>query len=214
MAIRIFLLDDHEIVRRGLRDLLETQPDFEVAGEASTGEEAIRRAPAVRPDLAVLDMRLPDISGIEVCRELRAILPNLRCLMLTADADDEALYAAILAGANGYILKQIKGAELITAIRLIARGQSLIDPALTAGVLDRLRGPQQDERLSKLSSQERRVLDLIIECKTNRQIGAEMYLAEKTVKNYVSNLLGKMGLTSRTEAAVYAVQNQTSRPAH
>ncbi|HXW82246.1 MAG TPA: response regulator transcription factor [Acidimicrobiales bacterium] len=212
MTIRVFLLDDHEIVRRGLRELFETQDDLEVVGEASNAEEAMMRVPPARPDVAVLDVRLPGASGIEVCRDLRAAMPELRCLMLTSFADDEALFAAILAGASGYLLKQIRGPELVSAVRRVAAGQSLIDPALTAAVMERLRGKQEDERIARLSPQERRILDLIAEGKTNRQIGAEMYLAEKTVKNYVSNLLAKMGFSRRTEAAVYATKARSPKP--
>jgi two-component system, NarL family, response regulator DevR len=212
MTVRVFLLDDHEIVRRGLRELFETQDDLEVVGEASNAEEAMMRVPPARPDVAVLDVRLPGASGIEVCRDLRASMPELRCLMLTSFADDEALFAAILAGASGYLLKQIRGPELVSAVRRVAAGQSLIDPALTASVMERLRGKQEDERIARLSPQERRILDLIAEGKTNRQIGAEMYLAEKTVKNYVSNLLAKMGFSRRTEAAVYATRAQSAKP--
>ena len=211
MTVRIFLLDDHEIVRRGLRELFETQDDFEVVGEASNAEEAMTRVPPTRPDVAVLDVRLPGTSGIEVCRDLRAELPQLRCLMLTSFADDDALFAAILAGASGYLLKQIRGPELVSAVRRVAAGQSLIDPALTASVMERLRGKQEDERIARLSPQERRILDLIAEGKTNRQIGAEMFLAEKTVKNYVSNLLAKMGFSRRTEAAVYAARSKSAQ---
>lgn len=211
MTVRIFLLDDHEIVRRGLRELFEAQDDLEVVGEASNAEEAMTRVPPTRPDVAVLDVRLPGTSGIEVCRDLRAARPELRCLMLTSFADDDALFAAVLAGASGYLLKQIRGADLVSAVRRVAEGQSLIDPALTAGVLARLRGKQEDERTAKLSAQERRILDLITEGKTNRQIGAEMFLAEKTVKNYVSNLLAKMGFSRRTEAAVYAARARATQ---
>jgi DNA-binding NarL/FixJ family response regulator len=213
MPVRIFLLDDHEIVRRGLRELFETQDDFEVVGEASNADEAMTRVPPTRPDVAVLDVRLPGTSGIEVCRDLRAELPELRCLMLTSFADDDALFAAILAGASGYLLKQIRGSELVSAVRRVAAGQSLIDPALTASVMERLRGKQEDERIARLSPQERRILDLIAEGKTNRQIGAEMFLAEKTVKNYVSNLLAKMGFSRRTEAAVYAARSKSAQKA-
>jgi DNA-binding NarL/FixJ family response regulator len=212
MAVRVFLLDDHEIVRRGLRELFEAQEDLEVVGEASNADEAMLRVPPTRPDVAVLDVRLPGASGIEVCRDLRAAMPDLRCLMLTSFADDDALFSAILAGASGYLLKQIRGTELVTAVRRVAEGQSLIDPALTARVMERLRGKQEDERIAKLSPQEHRILDLIAEGKTNRQIGAEMFLAEKTVKNYVSNLLAKMGFSRRTEAAVYATRARTGHP--
>jgi two-component system, NarL family, response regulator DevR len=211
VTIRVFLLDDHEIVRRGLRELFEAQDDLEVVGEASNAEEAMLRVPPTRPDVAVLDVRLPGSSGIEVCRDLRAAMPDLRCLMLTSFADDDALFSAILAGASGYLLKQIRGAELVSAVRGVAAGQSLIDPALTATVMERLRGKPEDARLAKLSAQERRILSLIAEGKTNRQIGAEMFLAEKTVKNYVSNLLAKMGFSRRTEAAVYAALAKPAR---
>jgi two-component system response regulator DevR len=204
---RLFLLDDHEIVRRGLRELLEAEDDFEIVGEASTVEEAVNRVPATRPDVALLDVRLPDGSGVEACRDLRAADPELRCIMLTSYADDEALFDAIMAGASGYVLKQVRGAELIDGIRRVAAGHSLLDPALTARVLERLRqAPEEDERFASLSTQERRILALLADGLTNRQIAAEMFLAEKTVKNYVSNLLGKMGMQRRTEAAVYAAR--------
>jgi two-component system response regulator DevR len=210
--VRVFLLDDHEIVRRGLREVFEAEEDLKVVGEASNAEEAMLRVPLAKADVAVLDVRLPGGSGIEVCRDLRAQMPELRCLMLTSFADDEALFSAILAGASGYFLKQIRGPDLVSAVRRVAQGQSLIDPALTAKVMERLRGGQEDERIAKLSHQERRILDLIAEGKTNRQIGAEMYLAEKTVKNYVSNLLAKMGFSRRTEAAVYATRARSGQP--
>jgi DNA-binding NarL/FixJ family response regulator len=208
MAVRVFLVDDHEVVRRGLRELFEPQDDLEVVGEAANAEEALDRVLGTQPDVALLDVRLPGESGIELCRELRAALPDLRCLMLTSFADDDALFSAILAGASGYLLKEIRGPELVSAVRRVASGQSLIDPALTSTVMERLRGNREDERLAKLSPQERRILDLIAEGKTNRQIGAELYLAEKTVKNYVSNLLTKMGFARRTEAAVYATRSK------
>jgi DNA-binding NarL/FixJ family response regulator len=164
--------------------------------------------------VAVLDVRLPGGSGIEVCRDLRTMLPDLHCLMLTSFADDDALFSAIMAGASGYLLKQVRGLELVSAVRRVAAGQSLIDPALTAGVLERLRGSHEDERTAKLSAQERRILNLIAEGMTNRQIGAEMYLAEKTVKNYVSNLLDKMGFSRRTEAAVYVARSEADKGQH
>jgi DNA-binding NarL/FixJ family response regulator len=207
MSVRVFLLDDHEVVRRGVRELLETEDDFEVVGEAGTAEEALARIPAVAPDVAVIDMRLPDGNGVEVCREVRSRSPKVQCVMLTSYADDEALFDSIMAGAAGYLLKQIKGTELVDAIRRVAAGQSLLDPSLTARVLERLRtGPVQDERLARLTDQERRILDLIAEGLTNRQIGERMFLAEKTVKNYVSNLLSKLGMERRTEAAVFAAR--------
>jgi DNA-binding NarL/FixJ family response regulator len=207
MTTRVFLLDDHEVVRRGLRELFDAEEDLSVVGEASSAEEALSRVPSTRPDVAVLDVRLPDGDGVEVCRDLRSAMPDLKCLMLTSFADDEALFSAILAGAAGYVLKQIKGAELVTAVRRVAAGESLLDPSLTRQVMDRLRGEQaEDERLARLTAQERNILDLIAEGKTNRQIADELYLAEKTVKNYVSNLLSKMGFSRRTEAAVYAAR--------
>ena len=205
MTVRVFLLDDHEVVRRGLRDLLEAEDDFEVVGEAGTAEEAYGRIPATTPDVAVLDVRLPDGDGIEVCREIRSKHPEIQCLMLTSFADDEALFSAIMAGAAGYLLKQVKGTDLVGGIRRVGAGESLLDPALTQKVLERLRTPEDDE-LAGLTAQERRILDLIAEGLTNRQIGERMYLAEKTVKNYVSNLLSKLGMSRRTEAAVFAAR--------
>ena len=213
--IHVFLLDDHEIVRRGVRELLEAEDGIEGVGEASTAEEAMSRIPAVRPDVAVLDVRLPDGSGVEVCREVRSQLPGLACLMLTSFSDDDALFEAIMAGASGYVLKQIRGNDLVTAIRRVARGESLLDPTVTTKVLHRLRNPsEEDERLAKLTPQERRILDLIAEGATNRQIGAELHLAEKTVKNYVSNMLMKLGMSRRTEAAVFAVKAGVGRKDH
>ena len=204
---RVFLLDDHEIVRRGLRELLEAQEDMVVAGEAGTAEEALRRIPATSPDVAVLDVRLPDGDGVEVCRDIRSKHPDINCLILTSFADDEALFSAILAGASGYVLKQVRGDDLVEAIRRVAGGQSLLDPTVTARVLERLRSPQgPDEELASLTEQERRILDLIAEGLTNRQIGERMFLAEKTVKNYVSNVLMKLGMSRRSEAAAYAAR--------
>jgi len=207
VTTRVFLLDDHEVVRRGLRELFDAENDLSVVGEATTAEEAMTRVPAVRPDVAVLDVRLPDGDGVEVCRDLRSALPDLKCLMLTSFADDEALFSAILAGASGYVLKQVKGADLVSAVRRVAAGGSLLDPALTRQVMDRLRGEKvEDERLARLTGQERNILELIADGKTNREIADELFLAEKTVKNYVSNLLSKMGFARRTEAAVYAAR--------
>jgi len=207
MATRIFLLDDHEIVRRGLRELLDAEDDLEVTGEASTAEEALARIPATRPDVAVLDVRLPDGNGVEVCREIRSRHPEIQCLMLTSYADDEALFDAIMAGASGYVLKQVRGVELIDGIRRVAAGQSLLDPTVTKRVLERLRAaPEEDERLAGLTEQERKILALLADGLTNRQIAEQLYLAEKTVKNYVSNLLSKLGMHRRTEAAVYAAR--------
>jgi two-component system response regulator DevR len=204
---RVFLLDDHEIVRRGLKELLEGEEDLVVVGEAGTAAEALIAIPATAPDVAVLDVRLPDGDGVEVCREIRSAHPEINCLMLTSYADDEALFSAILAGAAGYVLKQVRGTDLIDAIRRVAQGQSLLDPGVTARVLERLRSPQApDEHLASLSEQERRILDLIAEGLTNRQIGERMYLAEKTVKNYVSNVLMKLGMSRRSEAAAYAAR--------
>src|SRR5947208_4609042 len=207
MTIRVFLLDDHEVVRRGVRELLEAHDDFEVVGEASTAEEAVSRIPPTQPDVAIVDMRLPDGNGVEVCREVRSRDAGIQCLILTSFADDEALFDSIMAGAAGYLLKQIRGTDLIDAVRRVASGQSLLDPEITARVLERLRnGPEEDERLARLSEQERKILDLIAEGLTNRQIGERMFLAEKTVKNYVSNLLSKLGMERRTEAAVFAAK--------
>jgi DNA-binding NarL/FixJ family response regulator len=205
------LLDDHEIVRRGLRELLEQEADFEVVGEAGTAEEARHRIPPTRPDVAVLDVRLPDGDGVEVCRDVRSADPSVRCLMLTSFADDEALLSAIMAGAAGYLLKQVKGNDLVDAIRKVAGGESLLDPAMTAKLLDRLRTPAPPDELATLTEQERRVLDLIAEGLTNRQIGERMFLAEKTVKNYVSNLLAKLGMNRRSEAAAFAARLEERR---
>src|SRR4051794_27496001 len=205
--IRVFLLDDHEVVRRGVRDLLESEGDVVVVGEASTAAEAMARVPAVRPDVAVLDVRLPDGDGVSVCRELRSGFPDLACLMLTSFADDEALYNAILAGAAGYVLKQIRGSDLVGAVRTVAAGGSLLDPKAAAQVMDRLRNQaNKQDPLAGLTEQERKILDLIGEGLTNRQIGERMFLAEKTVKNYVSALLAKLGLERRTQAAVLATK--------
>jgi two-component system, NarL family, response regulator DevR len=205
--ISVFLLDDHEVVRRGVKDLLESAGDIDVIGEAGTADEAIRRIPALRPQVAVLDVRLPDGNGVEACREVRSADPSIACLMLTSYTDDEALFDAIMAGAAGYILKQIRGTDLVQAVRQVAGGASLLDPAVTGRVLARLRNPpQEDERLSRLTDQERRILALIAQGMTNRQIAAELFLAEKTVKNYVSNLLMKLGMERRTEAAVFATR--------
>jgi len=205
--IRVFLLDDHEIVRRGLADLINLESDMEVVGEASSKEEALHRIPASRPTVAVLDVRLPDGTGVEVCRDIRSDLPDVRCLMLTSYSDDEALFDAIMAGASGYVLKEIRGTDLITAIRQVAEGKSLLDPGATQRVLDRLReGEHQDQRLQGLSDQERRILILIGDGLTNRQIGESMHLAEKTIKNYVSSLLSKLGMERRTQAAALAAR--------
>ena len=205
--IRVFLLDDHEVVRRGVRELLDAEDDIEVVGEADTAERALARVPAVRPDVAILDVRLPDGDGIEVCRELRSMSDDIACLMLTSFSDDEALTQAVVAGASGYLLKQIRGTDIVDAVRRVAAGESLLDAALAARVADRLReAPEQDERLARLTPQERRILALIADGLTNRQIGAEMHLAEKTVKNYVSNLLAKLGMERRTQAAVFATR--------
>ncbi|MGH9281094.1 MAG: response regulator [Acidimicrobiales bacterium] len=201
------MLDDHEVVRRGLRELLEAGDEFAVVGEAGTAEEALTRIPATTPQVAVLDVRLPDGDGVEVCREIRSRHPEIGCLILTSFADDEALFSAILAGAAGYVLKQVKGTDLVDAIRRVAQGQSLLDPAVTSRVLERLRAPAPTEApLEGLTEQERRILDLIAEGLTNRQIGERMFLAEKTVKNYVSNILMKLGMSRRTEAAAYAAR--------
>ena len=202
--IRVFLLDDHEVVRRGVRELLESDGDVTVVGEASTAAEALARVPAVRPDVAVLDVRLPDGDGVTVCRELRSELPDLACLMLTSFADDEALFDAIMAGAAGYVLKQVRGADILAAVRTVAAGQSLLDPRTTARVMERLRtSAETSDPLRDLTDQQRKILELIGEGLTNRQIGAQMFLAEKTVKNHVSRLLEKLGMQRRTQAAAF-----------
>ncbi len=207
VTVRVFLLDDHEVVRRGIRDLLEPEDDLVVVGEAGTAEEAIGRILATSPDVCVLDVRLPDGNGVEVCREVRERRPELACLMLTSFSDDEALLEAVLAGAAGYLLKQVRGSDLVDAVRRVAAGQSLLDPAVTATLLRRIReGSGEDERLGGLTEQERRVLHLLAEGRTNRQIADELFLAEKTVKNYVSNVLAKLGMSRRTEAAVWAAR--------
>jgi two-component system response regulator DevR len=214
MTLRVFLLDDHEVVRAGLRSLLEAEEDIVVAGEAGSAAEALVRIPLAKPDVAILDVRLPDGSGIEVCRQIRSDHPDVACLMLTSYADDEALLAAVMAGAAGYVLKQVGGSDLVADIRKVGAGGTLLDPKLTERVLERLRrGPQEDERLASLTPQERRILDRIAEGRTNRQIGEELFLAEKTVKNYVSNLLAKLGMSRRTEAAVFAAKLAERRAA-
>ena len=206
--IRVFLLDDHEVVRRGLVALLEATGEIEVVGESGSAQEAARRIPAFRPDVAVLDARLPDGSGIDVCREVRSADPGIKALILTSYQDDEALFSAIMAGAAGYVLKQIKGTDLVDAIRRVAAGQSLLDPAVTQQVLERIRNgaDAEPDELKSLTAQERRILELIAEGLTNRQIGEELFLAEKTVKNYVSSLLAKLGLERRTQAAILATK--------
>jgi two-component system response regulator DevR len=205
--IRVFLLDDHEVVRRGLADLLLSAGDIEVVGESGLALEAVRRIPALKPDVAILDARLPDGSGIDVCRDVRAVDSSIKGLILTSYEDDEALFAAIMAGASGYVLKQIRGTDLVDAVRRVAAGQSMLDPAVTQRVLERIRnGVEQPNELKSLSAQERRVLEYIAQGLTNREIAAEMFLAEKTVKNYVSGLLAKLGLERRTQAAVLATR--------
>jgi two-component system response regulator DevR len=206
--ITVFLLDDHEIVRRGLRELLEAEGDIEVIGEASTQDEAVNRVHALDPDVAVLDVRLQEGNGVEACRDIRSRDPRTACLILTSFADDEALFQAIMAGAAGYVLKQVRSTDLVDAVRRVAAGQSLLDPAVTARVLERLRkGPDEDERLARLTDQEREVLNLLSEGLTNRQIGERLHLAEKTIKNYVTVVLSKLGMSRRTEAAVYAARH-------
>jgi two-component system response regulator DevR len=202
--IRVFLMDDHELVRRGLVDLLKSEADITVVGEAGTAAEAVRRIPSTRPDVALLDGRLPDGSGIDVCREIRSTDPSIRCVILTSFDDDEALFAAIMAGASGYLLKEVGGSNLVAGIRQVAAGHSLIDPAVTQKLLDRLRNPvKETSKLDQLTPREKEILNLITDGYTNRQIGEKLYLAEKTVKNYVSILLTKLGMQRRTQAAVY-----------
>jgi DNA-binding NarL/FixJ family response regulator len=204
--IRVFLLDDHEVVRRGVREILEAEDDLVVVGEAGTAQEAVGRIPATTPNVAVLDVQLPDGDGIEVCREVRSKHPEIACIMLTSFSDDEAVYASIMAGASGFVLKQVRGNDLVDGIRRVARGESLLDPQVTTRVLERLRSRGDDDELAGLTDQERKILMLIADGLTNRQIGEELFLAEKTVKNYVSNLLSKLGMHRRTEAAAYAAR--------
>jgi DNA-binding NarL/FixJ family response regulator len=206
--IRVYLLDDHEMIRRGIRDLLESEGDIVVVGESDSAREAVSRIPALRPDVAILDGRLPDGSGIDVCRDVRSQDPSIKALILTSYDDDDALFAAIMAGAAGYVLKQVRGNDLLDIVRRVAAGQSTLDPLVTAQVLERIRtGPPVNKELESLTDQELRVLDLIGKGLTNRQISQELFLAEKTVKNYVSSLLAKLGMSSRTQAAIYAVKN-------
>ncbi|MEV2216122.1 response regulator transcription factor [Streptomyces sp. NPDC050997] len=207
--IRVFLLDDHEVVRRGLADLLDGEPDISVVGDAGTVDHALARGPALRPDVAVLDVRLPDGDGISVCRELRDQMPELACLMLTSFDDEEALLDAIMAGASGYVLKQIKGSDLVSAIRTVAAGQSMLDPATTARLMRSLRADPADSpavpaELACLSPRERDILALIGDGLTNREIGRKLYLSEKTIKNHISRLLAKLGVQRRVQAAVLA----------
>lgn len=202
---RVFLVDDHEVVRRGLRELIEMEDDLEVVGEADTAEIAIGRIPPTRPDVAVLDVRLPDGTGIEVCREVRSRHPEIQCLMLTSFADDEALLGAIVAGAAGYVLKQVHGSDLIASIRRVAAGESLLEPSAMQRVVERLRRPQ-DDVLEGLTGQERKTLALVTEGLTNRQIAERLFLSEKTVKNYVSHLLAKLGMARRAEVAAYGAR--------
>jgi two-component system response regulator DevR len=210
--IRVFLLDDHEVVRRGVHDLLNDEPDITVIGEAATVEQALVRVPALRPDVAVLDVRLPDGDGVTVCRELRSRMPELSCLMLTSFDDEDALLDSIMAGASGYVLKQIQGSDLVSAVRTVAAGQSLLDPSATTKLMARLRHDQQKEEepeaLPGLTDREREILALIGEGLTNRQIGQRLFLAEKTVKNHISRLLAKLGVERRIQAAVIATQAQ------
>jgi DNA-binding NarL/FixJ family response regulator len=211
--IRVFLLDDHEIVRRGVRDLLESEPGIVVIGEAGTAASALARIPALRPDVAVLDVRLPDGDGVTVCREIRSRMPEVACLMLTSFSDDEALFEAIMAGAAGYVLKQIRETDLVGAVRTVASGQSILDPRAASQVMERLRShTEHADPLAGLSGQERRILELIGEGLTNRQIGERMFLAEKTVKNYVSSVFAKLGMQRRTQAAAYAARLHERAP--
>lgn len=211
--IRVFLLDDHEVVRRGVHDLLDAEPDIEIVGEAGSVDHGLARGPALRPDVALLDVRLPDGDGITVCRELRARMPELACLMLTSFDDDDALLDAVMAGAAGYVLKQIKGSDLVSAVRTVASGQSMLDPATTARLMSTLRGdepgPEQDSRIAALSPREREILALIGEGLTNREIGKQLFLAEKTVKNHISRLLAKLGVERRVQAAVLVTRSPT-----
>jgi len=212
MTVRVFLLDDHELVREGIRTLLESDEDIEVVGEAGTASEALTRIPLARPDVAILDVRLEEGNGIEVCREVRSSVPEMACLILTSFADDEALYASVMAGAAGFVLKQIKARDLIEDVKKVANGESLMDPRAVARVVERIANPPAaDPMLESLSPQERRVLDLIAEGQTNKQIAESMFLAEHTVKNYITGLLRKLKMASRTEAAIYATKLKAER---
>jgi two-component system response regulator DevR len=215
-VISVFLVDDHELARRGVAGLLEAEADIQVVGEASTASQARARILATRPDVALLDVRLPDGSGIDVCRELRSADPGIHCLMLTAYDDDEAIYAAVIAGAAGYVLKDIRGAGLVDSVRRVAAGENLLDPTLTARVVERMRGGGgvSDPRLSTLSTRERQIMALIADGLTNREIGLRLSLAEKTVKNYVSGLLSKLGLQRRTQAAVLHLETRDRETPH
>ena len=211
--IRVFLLDDHEAVRRGIRELLTQDGDIEIVGESGSAVEATHRIPALRPDVAILDARLPDGNGIDVCRDIRAVDPTIQALILTSYDDNAALFAAIMAGAAGYVLKQIRGTDLVDAVRRVAAGQSLLDPAVTARVLERIRnGASQPDELRSLTEQERRILEYIAQGLTNHEIAQKMFLADKTVKNYVSSVLAKLGLERRTQAAVLASRLLGERP--
>lgn len=210
--IRVFLVDDHEVVRRGVAALLEAEADIEVVGEAGTAESALARIPALKPDVAVLDVRLPDGNGVEVCRELRNQLPGLACIMLTSFSDDDAMLQAVLAGASGYLLKEVRGTSIVDAVRTVAGGASLLDPTVTSRLLDRLRADAvRQDPLKALTRQERQVLELIGDGLTNRQIGKRLFLAEKTVKNYISSIFLKLGLQRRTQAAILATQMRMDR---
>ncbi len=217
-AIKVFLLDDHEIVRRGVKDMLEAEPGITVIGEAGTAASALARIPALRPDVAVLDVRLPDGNGVSVCREIRSMMPEVACLMLTSFGDDEALFDAIMAGAAGYVLKQIRGTDLVGAVRTVASGESMLDPEAASKVMARMREQAtKADPLAGLTGQERRILELIGEGLTNRQIGEHMFLAEKTVKNYVSSLFAKLGMERRTQAAAFAsrvFEHDDDQPSH
>jgi len=213
MPLRVVLVDDHEVVRNGIKALLEETPNVSVVGEAGTVKDAIARVEWARPDVVIMDVRLPDGSGIEATREIRARLPKTQVLMLTTFADDEALFASIMAGAAGYVLKQIKGADLVRAVQTVGSGQSLLDPAVTKGVLDRLRKGKhllKDERLARLSAQEERILEMVADGRTNREIGDKLHLAEKTVKNYVTSILSKLEVARRAEAAAYLARHTTT----
>ena len=213
MPLRVVLVDDHEVVRNGIKALLQEMPDISVVGEAGTVKDAIERAEWARPDVVIMDVRLPDGSGIEATREIRARLPKTQVLMLTTFSDDEALFASIMAGAAGYVLKQIKGADLVRAVQTVGRGESLLDPAVTKGLLDRIRKGKhllKDERLARLSAQEERILELIAAGRTNREIGEKLHLAEKTVKNYVTSILSKLEVARRAEAAAYLARHTTT----
>ncbi len=210
-TLTVLVVDDHDIVRKGLTTLISRQQDLSVAGEAGTAAEAVEKASELAPDVVVLDIRLPDASGIEACREIRSQNSNIKVLMLTSYSDEEAVMGSIMAGASGYLLKEIRSQEIVEAIRQVGTGRSLLDPAVTAGVLERVRRGKDDDKLDQLTNQEQRILELVAQGKTNKEISQEVNLSDKTVKNYVSNILGKLEVARRSQAAAYVAGRRSRR---